>query len=462
MIEPEILRGERISPLAVVVVGLLILFMGNACSSNSYEGKFVAVQLPEGISGSMEGAGLIVVDPDAPQKEAEILTKGFASACSPSISYDGRYLYFQGKKQDSDPWQIWMADLHKKSIKQVIDLPENCTHPVPLPDETVVFSRESSVKGIPVNDLWRCGMDGCCLIRLTFDPSNNLYASVLSEGRILFLSSQQVPEPDDPRLMVMRPDGTKSEIYSPGCCGWNPVAGGSESEDGYIYFISSGGRLSRVLHRRPLHTFENLSQGMSGLFNSVASLPGGGCVVSYKPSEGEYFALYTYDPSAMDNSPPVLLYRGKGDVTDPLQVAPLEVRPRKLPSAVNPANQTGLLMSKNINHSMLPVRSGIRGDTVANSIRLSYLEGEQAIVEAKADGSVYLKLDVEKPFRIETLNSIGETVRGPSDWIYLRPNERRACVGCHVDPELAPENVQPLAVRADPVEVFTKKEEPSN
>ena len=61
------------------------------------------------------------------------------------------------------------------------------------------------------------------------------------------------------------------------------------------------------------------------------------------------------------------------------------------------------------------------------------------------------KLDADTPFRIETLNIQGETVRGPSDWIYLRPNERRACVGCHADPELAPKNFQPLAVKGAPV-----------
>jgi hypothetical protein len=76
-------------------------------------------------------------------------------------------------------------------------------------------------------------------------------------------------------------------------------------------------------------------------------------------------------------------------------------------------------------------------------------------VEVKEDGSFYLKLDADTPFRMEALNSQGETLRGPSDWIYLRPGERRACTGCHADPELAPENIQPLAVREDPAVLAT-------
>jgi hypothetical protein len=135
------------------------------------------------------------------------------------------------------------------------------------------------------------------------------------------------------------------------------------------------------------------------------------------------------------------------------------VRPRKLPSAVNMDNPTGQLMSQDINHSMLAAHTGLKGDTVAMSIRVTYLEGGNKVIETGQDGSFYLTLDAEKPFRIETLNNLGETVRGPSDWIYLRPNERRACTGCHADPELAPENIQPIAVKSDPV-VFhaTQKE----
>jgi hypothetical protein len=132
-------------------------------------------------------------------------------------------------------------------------------------------------------------------------------------------------------------------------------------------------------------------------------------------------------------------------------------RPRILPSAVNPDNHTGLLMSQDINHSMLPVHKGITGDTLASRIRISTLDGELAQVEVEEDGSFYLKLDADTPYRIETLNSQGETLRGPSDWIYLRPGERRACTGCHADPELAPENVQPIAVKEDPVVLATMK-----
>ena len=156
------------------------------------------------------------------------------------------------------------------------------------------------------------------------------------------------------------------------------------------------------------------------------------------------------------------LFPGKKNLVDPLVVAIVDPRPRILPSPVDPAIPTAILMTQDINHSMLAVNEGIKGDSLADRIRISTLDGELAVVEAEDDGSVYLKLDADTPFYIETLNKQGETVRGPSDWIYLRPYERRACTGCHVNPELAPRNYHPLAVRKDPIVLATQVLETSH
>lgn len=260
--------------------------------------------------------------------------------------------------------------------------------------------------------------------------------------------------------MIMRPDGTKSELYTPGCCGLLPVSRGVESPDGHIYFISTDGQLSRVLHRRPLHTFENLSKDLGGNFASVTTASDSTCLVSYLPANEDRYGLYRFDPRKPET--PELLFHGEKNLADPLIISVMDPRPRILPSPVDPSKPTGILMVQDINHSMLPIHEGVVGDSLADRIRISTLDGELAVVEAKEDGSVYVKLDADTPFNIETLNNQGETLRGPSDWIYLRPNERRACTGCHVDPELAPRNYQPHAVKEDPVVLVTQKKEVSH
>ena len=430
-----------------------------SCGSRSYEGKIIAVEL-DGAPGNLNGARLVVMNPEKPDIASEALLNDFESSASPNLSHDGRYLYFQGKKKQEDPWQIWMMDLKKGEVNQVIDLPENCTQPASLPDGSVVFSREGNVKGKRELNLWKCMMDGCCLTQLTHNPAENTFASVLWEGRILYSSKQIFPEAREEQLMIMRPDGTKSELYTPGHRGLLPESGGLESPDGHIYFISSDGQLSRVLHRRPLHTFENLSKEVDGSFASVTPTDDSSCLVSYLPVEGSSYGLYRFDPRKPDT--PVALFTGDKHLVDPLLVAVMDPRPRILPSPVDPEKPTAILMTQNINHSMLPVHDDIKGDSLADRIRISTLDGELAIVEAKEDGSVYVMLDADTPFYIETLNSQGETLRGPSDWIYLRPNERRACTGCHVDPELAPRNYQPHAVKEDPVMLVSRTEESSN
>ena len=75
------------------------------------------------------------------------------------------------------------------------------------------------------------------------------------------------------------------------------------------------------------------------------------------------------------------------------------------------------------------------------------------IVEAAKDRSFYLKVKADTPFRFRVLDEKGNPVNESCDWIWLRPNERRGCVGCHEDQELAPENRIPLAVKISPVAV---------
>lgn len=457
----RVIRSSRWLPvIKVVAFAGIFTLLSVSCGKNSYEGMIVAVELADENDISLEGSRLIAFDPGEPGDSATVLSKEFVSACAPAISHDGRYLFFQGKKEGDTWWQIWIMDLKKKSTYRVTDLPEDCTNPASLPDETIIFSRSGTMKNAHVNTLYRCNRDGSGLSQLTFTPSNNFHATILQEGRVLYVSNQQYPVYKTPVLMIMRPDGTKSEIYHQGDHGSYPISRGSESEDGHIYFINNHGRLIRLRHYRPLHTAVEVSAGLTGRFASVIPWKGASCLVSYQPTEDLTYALYKYNTESGES--PELLYQGIGHITDPVRIAAMEERPRILPSAVNPENNTGLLMSQDINHSLLPSNPAVAGDTLADRIRVYGLDGLLGDVEVKEDGSFYMKLDADKPFRMETINAQGETVRGPSDWIYLRSNERRGCVGCHADPELAPENVQPLAVKGPPVIISVMKKEPSS
>ncbi|MEZ5070861.1 MAG: hypothetical protein R2751_07800 [Bacteroidales bacterium] len=437
--------------------GLLLLSLGMACSRNSFEGQVIAVEtLRTGDGGA--SSRLVAIDPDGKGKAPVVLTEGFADALAPALSHDAGTLYFQGKKNEGDAWKIWGMDLTKRKTWQVTFEETDCRYPVSMPDGTVVFSRYAAAGNDSRAELWKTGNDTAHFTQLTYNRGLNVAGTILKEGRILCLTSGNDATGKNPVFMVMRPDGTKAELYH-ACEGDAfPVTTGREVGPQHVYFINNHGQLARLDHHRPLHTGEVIAPALEGTFLGVTagteeSESGESLWVTYRNGQGET-GLYRFNAreAGLEDQP---LATGM-ELGDILLVKAVDPRPRILPSEVDVTKPTAILMSQDINHSRLPAREGI-ADTVATRIRISGAEGILGETVAKADGSFYVKLDADTPFRIETLNEAGETVRGPSSWLYLRPSERRACVGCHADQELAPENVQPLAVKEDPVMMLSNK-----
>jgi hypothetical protein len=49
------------------------------------------------------------------------------------------------------------------------------------------------------------------------------------------------------------------------------------------------------------------------------------------------------------------------------------------------------------------------------------------------------------------LDENGKVMDQSCEWMWIRPNERRGCVGCHENHEQTPENRIPMAVKKLPV-----------
>jgi hypothetical protein len=131
-------------------------------------------------------------------------------------------------------------------------------------------------------------------------------------------------------------------------------------------------------------------------------------------------------------------------------VAEAHSRPRKLPSEVDMEVKTGLLMCQDINFR--DQFTAHPGDLKkATRIEVLGIDASLGVVSAEEDGSFYLKPMADVPIRIQTLDENGKVISGPGSWIWLRPNERRGCIGCHEDHEMAPENRVALAVRKPPI-----------
>jgi hypothetical protein len=78
-------------------------------------------------------------------------------------------------------------------------------------------------------------------------------------------------------------------------------------------------------------------------------------------------------------------------------------------------------------------------------------------VPPAADGSVHLKVPADTPLRLQLVDGDGFARVNERAWFWVRPNERRVCIGCHEDRELSPHNVAALAAGRRPTDLTDPK-----
>jgi hypothetical protein len=386
----------------------------------------------------------------------KVLTENFFSASSPEISYDGRHMLFTAQQKQDESWQIWEMNLDNLKCRKITSFRENCTDPAYLPAGRLVFSK------LTVNDtiksaycLYTCNLDGSGLNQITFSPADCFETTVLKDGRLLTISRQLMPETGDAFLMVMRPDGTKADMFYKGTKGNTLISGPHETSDGKILFIESNkeslqeGNMVSISYNRPLHSRIDLTSGVTGDFYNVLPLSPDKYLVSCRKSVSEHFSLFEFDPENKSLGQKVFSDPDY-NVLDAVLVEEYD-RPKKLPSEVDTHVKTGLLLCQNVN-CLNPLMPDNSSETrKAMKIEVMGVDTTYGVVGVENDGSFQLKVMADTPFRIRTLDEKGNIVNRPCSWLWLRPNERRGCIGCHEDHEMVPENKVSLAVKKPPV-----------
>jgi hypothetical protein len=456
---------EEIIPIKIVILSLACIIIYSCSNRQVKPGMLILTEVPgninsqdylSGVSGNyLRGAKISSIIPGKTSSQ-NVLTKDFYSACSPDISFDGKSMLFSAQLKQEDPWQIWEMNLDNLKSRRVTSSDENCTDPVYLPGGRLAFSR------LTVNDtvksahcLYTCNLDGSGLRQITFSPADNLAPTVLKDGRLLTVNRQLLPAKGDPMLMVMRPDGTKADMFYKSTESTTLISSAHETSDGKLLFIESRneampkGNLVSITYNRPLHSRIDLTSGVDGDFCAVLPFRPNRYLVSCRKQDSDHFALYEFDPEKKQLGE--MVYSDpEYSIVDIVLVEPYE-RPRKLPSEVDLQVKTGLLLCQDINFLNPLLSVSLSDKHKASKIEILGIDTTYGVVEVENDGSFQLKVMADTPFRIKTLDEKGNTVSGPCSWLWLRPNERRGCIGCHEDPELAPENRVSLAIRKSPV-----------
>lgn len=446
------------SAFLIVITTLLVFF--TSCKKIATENIILITQTKETLQNAnyinennwrfIPNSRIVSLNLNNPEKSLKVLTDGFFSAGYPQISFNGNYMVFAAQKKQYDVWQIWEMNLKTLKVKQITSSKENCTDPAYLPNGRVLFSKLTTIDGLK-NEyaLFSCNSNGSKISQITFNPHNYFASTILKDGRVLTISKELYPKQKDRQFLVLRPDGTKETLFYKGLAGSVLQSRGRETDNGKVVFIESdstkkGGQIISIAYSHPLHSKKNLTAKINGDFHSTYPWKGDSLLVTYRSHKENNYAIYSFNSKT--NKLGQVIYKDNNyNIVDAVVIKKQE-KPKNLPSEVNISSNTGLLLCQDINftESLISMSKAVKLEILG--INTSY-----GTVAAENDGSFYLKVLADTPFRIQTIDINGKVVGGPSSWMYLRPGERRGCVGCHENPEQVPENRQPLSVNKNPI-----------
>lgn len=427
------------------------------------------------------------------EKAARVISAGFTCATDPAFDDTGARLLFAGQKDTGDRVQVWEWSDGENEVRLIEGADGDAMQPAYLPNQQIVFAstapREYEEHGQrPSMSLFAAGPGGDAA-RLTFNPSSDFDPTVLADGRILYSSWQHVGNHHWPSgvvsLMLINADGTGVFPLTGNHRGPWLKRGAKAWTGDRIVFIQSehfdsfgAGALMMTHLNDPFAPCETLVPASRFLVQGAAALPDGSVLLSAKPADGsrDTFGLYRYRDGQV-----VLLY----DDPSCHELAPaaptIHAEPRI--STVAPDTPYGYLAVLDCYETdrvdQRPPRPGtvravrvieglpLRRESAAGPTFLAspYDAAEPCVNPASAtgyipsrilgevspasDGSVYLKVPADRPLRLQLIDKDGFAVMNGRAWFWVRPNERRVCIGCHENRELSPRNAVPQAVRRE-------------
>ncbi len=428
------------------------------------------------------------------------LVRGFRFAGDPCFDHTGARLVFAGQRSADEPVQIWElpAATPEAEPRQLVDCAADCVMPAVLADGSIVFAsllaREYEEHGDKLSfSLYRVAPGAREPRRITFNPSSEIDPAVLRDGRIVFASWQHVANFHWPRgafgLMLTNFDGTGVFPLS-GFQGDPWFLRAPTVVDGdRLAFIAAeapdplcGGRLVQLDINNSFAEYTTLVQPTISWVADVAARPDGRLIVSAGPGGAASYGLYELrgselrpiydDPEYHDVAPavggerpqPTLRVSTVDESVGHAWLMALDCYNADLP-APNPLRPGTIARARILQG--LPIRQPgdvpvdfrpipdtrgepmIRPDSMAGSIPVRLL-GEFPVAE---DGSFYAKVPADVPLRVQLLDKEGYPLVTQRAWIWTRPHERRVCIGCHENRELAPENRLPQAGLQPPADL---------
>ncbi len=477
---------------------------GSSVDGRGFEHRILVTQVPvEGARAAGTegedlpvGARIVLLDLSGPRESARVLTGEFVSAGRPSISVDAQRFLFVARKRAADPLSIWEMAIDDGRQRRVARCDGNCTKAIyasrlytldagestPL----IVFSCAPSPAGDGLDQrrssLFAAREDGSRPRKITFNPLGASDPLLLSDGRLVYASGTAA-EGRGATLFTIFTDGTDVfPFVSPPA---SSVRQGMacESAGGEVVFVESdpadplrGGALIAVPRTRSRTERRSVSASPIGRFHSPSPLPDGSFLVAFQPEGRGTYGIYRLDARDPVRLEPLFDAPDRHDL-DPVAVV---ARPRQAgrSSGVDERVSHGELYCLDARLSGDSIVAGdpqrvaiaslsvfrARDETepsekaagTGTAIRRGARPVREVLlgrVPVEADGSFHLRVPALTPLRVETLDSAGNVLHSMRSYLWVMPNERRGCIGCHEDRDLTPPNRLALALRRPPREI---------
>ena len=274
-------------------------------SQGYLDNAIIVTQLPSSANQSTggdwflefgNGARLIKVYPDSTVEE---LSRGFHSACDPSISFDASHILFAGKRTADDNWNIYEMEIDGSNVRQITDGLGNCRSPnyqatlytivSTEPWYQLTFMGMEKDTGFNTN-LYSCKLDGSSVRRLTYNLSDNMDPFIMYDGRLLFASRHRSTLDSElagrVSLFGINIDGADYALFHAGR-GKLIKRMPCTTTKGLVVYIEAdelrwdgAGSIGSALLRRPLYSYRQITTESDGLFCFPSPLADGAILVS--------------------------------------------------------------------------------------------------------------------------------------------------------------------------------------
>lgn len=421
----------RLARVAVLLVGNVVVVAADARSSDPlrYEYAFTdaAVYLPRawvrGGERFPSGSHVWLVSSRGTQKVAPSL---YASADA-AVSFDAAHLLIGGKVTARSPWQIFEVSLRTGELRQLTEGIDDRIRPLYLPGGRIVYTRVSATASW-VEILSPRG--NTC--RITF-AGRYLTDDVLADGRILIEGLRPGKGCAEAReLYTVYPDGTSFESLR--CDHGTDRFGARQLHSGDIVF-NAGSQPARITPDAAKQvSLPKLPHEATG---PIAELAPGVWLLSLLRLPVQRFALDLWMPTE-GRIRPAYPTDSQTNAVEPVVIA-MHAAPRDIPSALPQQRRATAVVMCLGRDAVLSGAAAVEFFTRREDGSSNFL-GDAPVAD---DGSFYVELPADRPLRMKVRFGGRQLPREQREWFWLRPGERRTCIGCHAPPDHAPENRVP-------------------